>query len=150
MVHTSVKGELINCLKAAVNKYFPSEVYAEMPAIINDVHFNRLLGLIDDEKILLGGGRDCKTRFIQPTILDDITFVRWSFMKKFLDLFCQLLRSDSYRRSGISEMSRQGQNLLSLYLFTGDKAAENRILNSISFGGGCIMPPLVKTRISIC
>ncbi len=42
--------------------------------IINDKHFNRICGLMDDKKIVYGGKTDKATLKIEPTVMDHITF----------------------------------------------------------------------------
>ena len=42
--------------------------------IINEKHFHRLLGLMDEEKIVCGGQYDEKTLRIAPTVMTDVTW----------------------------------------------------------------------------
>jgi aldehyde dehydrogenase (NAD+) len=37
--------------------------------IVNDAQFERLLGYLDDGEVLVGGGHDADSRFIEPTVL---------------------------------------------------------------------------------
>ncbi len=146
MVHRSVKDKFIDLVKAAVMEFFPNGGYADMPVIINDKHFNRLLGLIRGEKILLGGGSDPRRRFIEPTLLDDITFDSPVMQEEIFGPILPVMTFD--RIDQVISSINTGPRPLALYLFTGDKAIENRVLKSISFGGGCINDTIIHVATS--
>ena len=42
--------------------------------IVNEKHFNRISGLIDTSKVVLGGASDADSLRIEPTIMDNVTF----------------------------------------------------------------------------
>ena len=44
-----------------------------MPTIISEKHYRRLCGLLEGQKIILGGGHDDARRFIEPTLLADVS-----------------------------------------------------------------------------
>jgi aldehyde dehydrogenase (NAD+) len=141
LVHQSVKDELIAHIKTMVKEFFPNGEYADMPVIINDKHFNRLLGLMKGEKVLLGGDYDPKTRFIEPTILGDITFDSPIMQEEIFGPILPVLTFDTMDQV-ISSVNARPKPL-ALYLFTSDKATEHRVLKSISFGGGCINDTMI-------
>ncbi len=146
LVHRSVKDQFVNHLKAAVKEFFPNGNYADMPVIINDKHFNRLLGLIKGEKILSGGGSDKGRTFIEPTLLDDITFDSPVMQE---EIFGPILPVITFERIDevISNVNTRPKPL-ALYLFTGDKAIENQVLKSVSFGGGCVNDTIMHVATS--
>jgi aldehyde dehydrogenase (NAD+) len=141
LVHRSVKDELIAHIKTAVKEFFPKGEYADMPVIINDKHFNRLLGLMKEEKVLLGGDYDPKTRFIEPTILGDITFDSPIMQEEIFGPILPVLTFDTMDKVIASVNARPKP--LALYLFTSDKTTEHSVLKSISFGGGCINDTII-------
>ncbi|HWT75482.1 MAG TPA: aldehyde dehydrogenase family protein, partial [Mobilitalea sp.] len=56
LVHRSVKAALLEKMKAYIVQFYGSDgKYQELPKIINVKHFERLLSLIDGEKIITGG-----------------------------------------------------------------------------------------------
>lgn len=42
--------------------------------IINEKHFDRICGLIDEKKVVCGGKQDRASLRIEPTIMDRVTF----------------------------------------------------------------------------
>ena len=72
----TVKDKLIKELKKQIQKQYSKQPLAhkEYGKIINLKHFDRLLGLIDYDKVVYGGTFDHHTLQIEPTIMDNVTF----------------------------------------------------------------------------
>ena len=137
LVHHTVKAALIEKMKAYIVKFYGNDgTYKELPKIINEKHFNRLLGLIEGEQIITGGVSMKETNQITPTILDHIT---WDSKIMQEEIFGPILPVIEY--SDLDEMMNiinHRPKPLALYFFTQSKERENKILKGISFGGGCI------------
>lgn len=140
-VHESVKDEFIGYMKQAITDFFPRADYSDLPVIINDKHFNRLLGLMDGEDILFGGSNDPAKRFIEPTILDNIT---WRSKVMGEEIFGPILPVLTYSDTEevIAAINAQPKPL-ALYVFSDDTDVQNMILSRISFGGGCINDTII-------
>jgi len=141
LIHRSVKDEFVKNLKTAVNDFFPNENYSDMPIIVNDKHFARLLGLLKGEKILLGGKNNPGKRFIEPTVLDEITFDSPIMQEEIFGPILPVIVYDSIDEA-INKINGRPKPL-ALYLFTSDKATENLVLEKVSFGGGCINDTII-------
>jgi len=143
LLQNSVKDKFIAEIKTAVNEAFPTETYKDMhlPHIVNEKHFERLMNLMKGEKIILGGTGDSRRRFIEPTILDGITFDSKIMQEEIFGPILPVLTFDSidYTIKEIKERERP----LALYLFTKNKSIEKKVLSEISFGGGCINDTIV-------
>lgn len=75
LVHAAVAVEFETRLKEAVVHFYgerPRES-PDLSRIINQLHFDRLVDLVEqsDGEVLLGGGSDASTRFIEPTLIVD-------------------------------------------------------------------------------
>lgn len=104
--------------------------------IINKNHFNRLLGLMKDGKIISGGKSDPKNSMIEPTILDNVS-INSNIMKE--EIFGPILPVLTFDKiEEAIEIANKNPNPLSMYLFTKNKKIENIILKNIRAGGGCI------------
>lgn len=143
LLQNSVKDKFVAEIKTAVNEAFPTETYKDMhlPHIVNEKHFERLMNLMKGEKIILGGTGDSRRRFIEPTILDGITFDSKIMQEEIFGPILPVLTFDSidYTIKEIKERERP----LALYLFTKNKSIEKKVLSEISFGGGCINDTIV-------
>lgn len=143
LLQNSVKDKFVAEIKTAVNEAFPTETYTEMhlPHIVNEKHFDRLMNLMEGEKIILGGTGDGRRRFIEPTILDGITFDSKIMQEEIFGPILPVLTFDSIDYA-IKEIKKR-ERPLALYLFTKNKNIEKKVLSEISFGGGCINDTIV-------
>ena len=110
------------------------------PKIINQKQFDRLTGLLEGQKVLLGGVTNERMQ-IAPTLLDDVDPAS-PVMNA--EIFGPILPVMTYEDiDEVIDFVTEREKPLALYLFTGDAAVEKKILNAISFGGGCINDTLV-------
>ena len=145
-IHHSVKATFVEAFQAALDDFFPGGDLSEMPTIINDKHFERVYGLMKDEKTLCGGNTDSKKRLIETTLLDDI---RPDSPVMQEEIFGPVLPMMIYTDIGeCIDYIRSHPKPLALYLFTRSKATENQILSTCSFGGGCINDTLIHLATS--
>ncbi len=139
-VHESVKEEFIRCYQKAVGEFFPDGDYSNMPHIINGKHFHRLMGLLDGETRLLDGECDAQKRLIQPMLVEG----RLDSPIMAEEIFGPILPVISYQNlQECIDFIRSRPKPLALYLFTKCKSTEKRILDSCSFGGGCINDTII-------
>mgnify|MGYP000867049633 CR=1 FL=1 len=134
----TVKDKLIKELKKQIQKQYSKQPLAhkEYGKIINLKHFDRLLGLIDYDKVVYGGTFDHHTLQIEPTIMDNVTFAD-AVMQE--EIFGPLLPIISYRSLDKAiQTLKTKEKPLACYVFTKKKATANKIIHEISYGGGCI------------
>ncbi|WMJ75930.1 MULTISPECIES: aldehyde dehydrogenase [unclassified Sedimentibacter] len=143
LVHKNIEKQFLGEYKKAIYEFFPNNDYSNMPCIINQKHFQRLTKLVNGEKIYMGGSLDEKNLFIEPTVLTDIK-PDSAIMQE--EIFGPILPVITY--SNIHEcigVISSRPKPLALYLFTESKEMEKTILNSCSFGGGCINDTVIHT-----
>lgn len=138
VVQKNVKDKFINLLTETIKSFF-GENPAQSPdyaRIINDNHFDRLRQLIDSQKIAYGGESDPDTRYIAPTILDDVS-LEDAVMEE--EIFGPILPVMTFENlEEVEHIIRQRPNPLALYLFTSDRTVEKKVFEHIPFGGGCL------------
>ncbi len=140
-IDEAVRDEFISEFKKAVDGFFPKGDYSQMPVIINDKHYKRLMGLIDEEKLCFGGNGQKERRFIEPTMLKDVS---WDDAVMGEEIFGPILPVLTYRNldEALEKITEQPKPL-ALYLFTTDKKIEKKVLSKVSFGGGCINDTII-------
>ncbi|MCC0781809.1 aldehyde dehydrogenase [Clostridioides sp. ES-S-0108-01] len=143
LVHEDRKEELIEKIKYYINKYFGDNPCnnEQFPKIINEKHFNRILSLIDNDKVVYGGNCNKEILKIEPTIVDN---TNWDddIMKE--EIFGPILPILSYK--DLDEVVKeiiQRPNPLALYIFTKNKHLENKLLEMIPAGGCCINDTII-------
>lgn len=140
-IHENVKDKFLEEYKKALKDFFPDGDYSNMPVIINDKHFNRLTNLLKGEKVAIGGKIDGMNRFIEPTVLVDVAHDS-PIMEE--EIFGPILPVLTYTDlDQCINFIRSRPKPLALYLFTQSKKTEELILNTCSFGGGCINDTIV-------
>ena len=114
---------------------------ADYPRIVNRKHFDRLTGLLDGEICTLGGGTDAQTLRIAPTVLAEVTPDSPVMQEEIFGPLLPVLSFD--RMEEAVSFVRARPKPLALYLFTEDAAVKRRILQQLSFGGGCVNDTLM-------
>lgn len=138
LVHTKVKEALIVKMKKYILRFYGENACQNncFPKVINEKHFDRLLGLIEGEKVIIGGTYYKEANRISPTILDHIT---WNSKVMSEEIFGPVLPVLEFNKlTDVITMVNAHPKPLALYYFTTNKANEKKIITSISYGGGCI------------
>lgn len=142
LVHREAKNRLVTYLRQYVRLFYGENPLEnpDYPKIINEKHFQRLKGLLQDQHVLQGG-MDNGVDKIAPTLLDAVS-PHAPVMQE--EIFGPILPILTY--STLDEAIRfikAREKPLALYLFTRDRTAERRVLREVSFGGGCINDTVV-------
>ncbi len=138
LVHHSVKAELLKRMKKYIRQFYGEDACfnESFPKIINEQHYDRLLGLIKNESIFIGGSSSRERNQISPTILDHIS---WKSPVMAEEIFGPVLPVLEFKDlNEVITMVNKRPKPLALYYFTTKKENERKIINSISYGGGCI------------
>jgi aldehyde dehydrogenase (NAD+) len=134
----SIRDEFLQHLKAAIK-----ELYGENPLenpnfthIVSEKHFNRLSSFLSNGEIFAGGKANQEILAIEPTVLTQIT---WDDPVMQDEIFGPILPVMEYNDlSEVISGIQHHPNPLALYLFTENNSIQQQVLNSVSFGGGCI------------
>lgn len=137
-VHHSVKEEFISTFKDTIKDLYSDDVFknGEFTRIVSERHFNRLQAFFENGEILYGGRHESTSLTIEPTLIGEIT---WEDPIMQEEIFGPLLPILEYNDevSMISQINERPKPL-ALYVFSESKDFQEKILNTISFGGGCI------------
>ena len=119
------------------DEYF-REIY---PKIINEKHFNRLQAYLAETPPAFGGRVFPETRQIEPAIIDSPAEDSEVMQE---EIFGPILPVISLPDLGTAiSYVRQRPKPLALYIFSEKKETQDLLLDTISFGGGCINDTLV-------
>lgn len=148
LVHKDVKKELIEEIKNSIEELFgpKPEENLEFPKIVNKKHFHRLSALIETGQITYGGRIDESKNKISFTLMDKVD---WEDPIMQEEIFGPILPIIEYENvDDIILKINTRPKPLALYLFTKSKEMEKKIINNISYGGGCINDTLVHLATS--
>lgn len=138
LVHERVYDRFLKLLAGMIQKNLgpdpsSSEAYVR---IINRRNFDRIAGLIDPAKVYFGGETRAADFYIAPTILSG---AEWDDPSMQEEIFGPVL--PVIRFIDLDHIIGKIQGLpkpLSLYLFSRSRKTRRRVIENISFGGGCI------------
>ncbi|MEH7211780.1 aldehyde dehydrogenase [Priestia megaterium] len=138
LVQRNVKDELLANLKQVVTNTYGEDVSQNLdfPHVVSEKHFDRLNSFLTNGDIVFGGKTDRSRLFIEPTVLDNIS---WEDNVMQDEIFGPILPVIVYDEiSEVIEAIVKRPKPLALYLFSEDEAIQDHILNNVSFGGGSI------------
>lgn len=146
--HRSVKDQLIKEVQKQIRRQYGKQPLhsSDYGKIINEKHFDRILGLIDEKKVVHGGGSDRSTLRIEPTVMDNVTFSDAVMQEEIFGPVMPILVFDS-----LDEVIRRINSMphpLALYIFTSDKKAARKVTARCGFGGGCINDTIIHLATS--
>ena len=110
-------------------------------AIVNDKHFERLRGLLEQGTIRMGGRWDAQQRRIEPTMLVDVRPDDPVMQQEIFGPLLPVLPYDTVEQAIRFVADRP--HPLALYLFTQEKSVQQEILEKLQFGGGCINDTII-------
>ncbi|NEQ49019.1 MAG: aldehyde dehydrogenase [Leptolyngbya sp. SIO3F4] len=138
LIDRTIKDAFLKKLTAAMEEFFgkdPSQS-PDLSRIINQQHFERLSRLLNSGEVLVGGETDANTRYIAPTVLDNVT---WDSPVMQDEIFGPILPVLTYDRldQAIDQINARPKPL-ALYFFSRDTAKQQQVLTETSSGGVCL------------
>ena len=146
LVQRSVKDKLVEELKKQLIKMLGEDPVhnPDFVRIINRKHFERLQGLLADEKLLCGGQTcaDEISGWVAPTLVDASDPENCKPMQE--EIFGPILPVIPYDtlEEAIAFVNARPKPL-ALYLFTKSKHSREQVLRRCSYGGGCVNDTII-------
>ena len=143
LVHKSVKLEFIEHLKQEITNAYGEnlELSPDFTRIINTKNWERLVNLIEPEKVIFGGNSNKENNYIAPTLIDEPSLDS-EIMK--VEIFGPILPILSYQNTvDLKHIISKYEKPLSLYVFSTNNYFAEEMIQKFSFGGGCINDTVV-------
>ncbi|HCY1508184.1 TPA: aldehyde dehydrogenase [Staphylococcus aureus] len=145
LVHESVKDDLITALSKTLREFYGQNIQQspDYGRIVNLKHYHRMTSLLNSAQmnIVFGGHSDEDERYIEPTLLDHVTNDSAIMQEEIFGPILPILTYQSLDEA--IAFIHQRPKPLSLYLFSEDENATQRVINELSFGGGAINDTLM-------
>ena len=134
----SVKDEFVKAVEEEIKRQFGESPLEnkDYGRIVNEKHFARLRGLIDESKVVIGGSTDPDTCRISPTVMDNVGYDDAVMGEEIFGPIMPIIAFDDFDNV-IGELKTKDKPL-ALYLFSSDKKHKDRVATELSYGGGCI------------
>ena len=148
LCHASVKEELVREIKAEILRQFGEEPlkHPDYGKIINEKHFDRLLSLMDREKVAHGGEYSREALQIAPTVMDGVTRADAVMGEEIFGPILPILTFESLEE--VIAAVQSGEKPLALYIFSESKRNIDAVTTRIAFGGGCVNDVIIHLATS--
>ena len=138
LVHDRVLEPLLGALTDSVRAFYGADPQAspDYARIVSERHFHRLVGLLGDGKLVVGGQSDAQARYLAPTILRDVALDSAVMAD---EIFGPILPVLGVRHVDEAiELVNERPKPLALYLFSNDRTVQEQVLARTSSGGASI------------
>lgn len=144
----SVREELLVHIRREIIRQFGEHPLTnpDYGKIVNKKHFDRIRGLIDEDKVYCGGEVREEELRIAPTVLENVT---WDDAVMKEEIFGPVLPVLTYH--SLEELIRllnEKPHPLAAYYFSSDRAMIRRFTSKVQFGGGCINDAVIHLATS--
>ncbi len=145
---SAIKDEFISEVKKQIKLQFGDEPLKnkDYGKIINEKHFNRLCGLIDKDKVVIGGEIDSEGCRIAPTVMDNVTRNDAVMGEEIFGPIMPIISFVCF--DAVVDELKDKAKPLALYLFSSDRNHIKRITTELSYGGGCINDVVIHLATS--
>ncbi len=139
----SVKDELLEYIKTEIERQYETAQYGK---IINAKHFERVLGLIDQDKVVVGGKGDPDTLQVEPTVMDHVTWEDKVMQEEIFGPIMPILTIESIDEA--IDLVNAHARPLALYIFAKDKNVIKKVTSRCTYGGGCVNDVIIHLATS--
>ncbi|WP_223702667.1 aldehyde dehydrogenase [Sutcliffiella deserti] len=138
LVHHSVKEKLVRLMEKTLTEFFGEDPQKskDYGRVVNERQMDRLVSLLDMDKVVAGGTYHREERYMAPTLMKDVS---WEDKVMQEEIFGPILPILDYNElQDIIQKINSLPKPLALYLFTENNKVEDVVIENISYGGGCI------------
>lgn len=142
LIHADVKDAFVDAFAREIHSLHGEDVSQDKHYVrmVNDRAFERVIGYFKDGKIIYGGGYDACTRYIEPTLIEDMPLDSSLMTEEiFGPVFPLVVLNDEGKdfRDKVVEFVTEREKPLAFYYF-GKESDGWEMVRRTSSGGGCI------------
>ncbi|MDQ1145859.1 aldehyde dehydrogenase (NAD+) [Bacillus sp. SORGH_AS 510] len=137
-IHKNIKDQFLQQFRESTIELYGQQALnnPNFTRIVSQRHFDRLTKFLNDGKLFMGGKTNENKLTIEPTVLTNIT---WEDPIMQDEIFGPILPVLEYNNlDDVIEGIHRHPKPLALYIFTENNNIQQEVLNSVSFGGGCV------------
>jgi len=141
LVEESVKPKFLRLIVEKLQKIGYSDGAEHYTSIINKRNFERILGLVDQSKVIYGGSFNADSLYIEPTIMDNVSWEDAVMQEEIFGPVLPVIAYSDY--DDVLHKIIEREKPLAAYLFSNNEEEKDKLLKLVSFGGGCINDTLM-------
>lgn len=137
LIHHTLKSRFVEAFKEELHKLHGEDIQMSRHYVrlVNDRAFERVAGYLTDGDIVLGGTVDASQRYIEPTLLDNVSPDAAVMQEEIFGPVLPMIAFDKRREA--LDFIRKREKPLALYYF-GKVDDGYDVLKLVSSGGACI------------
>lgn len=138
LVHKEIKDQLLSKLVEKIKIFYGNnpKTSKDYGRIVNEKQLSRIKGLINEDKVILGGDYDVEELYMAPTIMNNVTWEDKVMEEEIFGPVLPILEFEDLNE--IINKINSKPKPLALYLFTESREVEKKVVENISYGGGYI------------
>lgn len=136
LVHKSIKQRVLDRMVHEIKKHNYSVENGNFVQMINERNFDRVVGMIDPEKVYYGGESNREERVILPTVMHNVTVDDRIMQEEVFGPILTVLEFETLDEA--FDLVRDIEKPLAGYLFSDDSHTKRRFLAEISCGSAAI------------
>ena len=147
LAKSNIKSALIQQLGIAAGKFLgpnPKDC-PDYGRIVNDMHYKRVQALMSGGKIVYGGECDAATKFIAPTILDDVKLDSPLMTDEIFGPLLPVIPFETV--NDVIQFINQREKPLAFYIFSTDAKFYDAVINRTSSGAVVVNDTLMHAGV---
>lgn len=148
LVDRRIKSDLLTEMQKCVMEFYGQEPEksSDYARIISHRHFERLVPLLKEGEIVIGGQTRPEDKYIAPTVIDGVS---WDSPIMEEEIFGPILPVLEYQdlNDAIAQINARPKPL-ALYLFSREKQKQQQVLQQTSSGGVCINDTVMQFGVT--
>ena len=139
LIHKEIKGEFVKAFAEEIRNLHGEDIQADRHYVrmVNDKAFERVTGYFKDGNIIYGGRTDAATRFIEPTLIENVPLDSPLMTEEIFGPVFPMITIDGDFKEKVIDFVTSREKPLAFYYF-GKESDGWEIIRRTSSGGGCI------------
>lgn len=139
LIHKQIKGEFVKAFAEEIRNLHGEDIQADRHYVrmVNDKAFERVTGYFKDGNIIYGGRTDAATRFIEPTLIENVPLDSPLMTEEIFGPVFPMITIDVDFKEKVIDFVTSREKPLAFYYF-GKESDGWEIIRRTSSGGGCI------------
>ena len=142
LIHNEIKNDFVKAFAEEIKNLHGEDIQADRHYVrmVNDKAFERVTGYFKDGDIIYGGRHDADTRFIEPTLIENVPLDSPLMTEEIFGPIFPIITLDDSGKSfkdKVIEFVKSREKPLAFYYF-GKESDGWEIIRNTSSGGGCI------------
>lgn len=138
LVHEAIEQPLLERLKATLLEFYGEDPKKspDYARVVNERHHRRLVGMLGQGEVVVGGQHDEAARYLAPTIVRKVPLDAQVMTEEIFGPILPIVPVRGVREA--IDFVNERPKPLALYVFSNDRAHQEQMLAETSSGGACV------------